>query len=125
MVDEIIKRYKPSAMIDISDGLLSDLGHICESSNTGFQIDADSLPLHPELNKYASRTDTMPIDYALKSGEEYELLFTSPHEINKLNTKDENNAGITKIGFITDRDYILCENGISTKVQTQGYNHFS
>lgn len=125
MLDMILGQYRPTSMIDISDGLVSDLRHICESSNTGFQINAEFLPFHPELISFASQSAISPIDCALTSGEEYELLFTSTLDINECIINNNCPAGITKIGFITDRDYILCENGTTKKVDVQGYNHFS
>jgi thiamine-monophosphate kinase len=57
-----------TAALDLSDGLSTDLHHICEESGVGAEIDAASLPLHPGAN----------LDQALHGGEDYELLFTAP-----------------------------------------------
>ncbi len=66
-----------NAGIDISDGLLSDLGHICEASNTGAILDIDRLPIHSEVSKYAHMKGEDPVSIALTGGEEYELIITA------------------------------------------------
>jgi thiamine-monophosphate kinase len=62
------RRGLASAAIDLSDGLSTDLTHLCEESGVAAEVDADSLPIHPEAT----------LDQALHGGEDYELLFTAP-----------------------------------------------
>lgn len=125
LISDIHEYYRPSSMIDISDGLLSDMRHICEASGTGFQINTASLPLHPDLNLYSSQTGKDPIAYALKSGEEYELLFTSALDVKDFPQKIKHGVDISKIGVITDSDYVLSDNGLLKKIEIKGYNHFT
>ncbi len=65
-----------TAMLDISDGLSGDLGHLCEKSHVGTRLDLASFPLSPELQIIAACASRDPFQWALHGGEDYELLFT-------------------------------------------------
>lgn len=65
-----------TAMLDISDGLSGDLGHLCERSHVGARIELAHLPLSPEIHIIAASTSRDPFQWALHGGEDYELLFT-------------------------------------------------
>jgi thiamine-monophosphate kinase len=67
-----------SCAIDISDGLIADLGHICQTSGVGAEIDTDKLPIRPEVN---TAFGDKAIDLALAGGEDYQLLFTTPPSV--------------------------------------------
>jgi thiamine-monophosphate kinase len=69
------------AMIDVSDGMAQDLGHICEQSGVGARLFADALPLSPELVRYARAAGRDPADFALFGGEDYVLLCTGAAEL--------------------------------------------
>jgi thiamine-monophosphate kinase len=74
----VLNSFGPSivtALLDISDGLSGDLTHLCERSNVGARIDLAHLPLSSQLRSLASVTSCDPYDWALHSGEDYELLF--------------------------------------------------
>jgi len=68
----------PSAMIDISDGLAADLGHLCRRSGTGAHIEESRIPVLPEARVVAEEFQQDVFDWALSGGEDYELLFTIP-----------------------------------------------
>lgn len=108
-----------TAMIDISDGLSSDLGHICEESNVGAKIDLNFLPIF----------STASLNQALNGGEDYELLFTvSPENSTKLIelAKLFPDLPITKIGVITsDLDRWLTQGERKTPLLAKGYDHFA
>jgi thiamine-monophosphate kinase len=77
-VGRVLNSFGPSivtAMVDISDGLSGDLTHLCERSNVGARIDLAHLPLSSPLRSLATATSCDPYDWALHSGEDYELLF--------------------------------------------------
>lgn len=114
------------AMIDISDGLASEIHHICRASRTGAVLDADRIPVHPEAVSVSSQTGRDPVDTALSSGEEYELLFVIPPE-------DEDKLGALKtdppvcvIGRITDpsQGIALKRAGRAETLQVSGWDHF-
>ncbi len=69
---------KPTAMIDMSDGLSSDLLHICEQSKLGCKIYTNKIPVHDSTDQLATEMGLSPLVAALNGGEDYELLFTMP-----------------------------------------------
>ena len=79
------QRLKPTAMMDISDGLSSDLLHICRQSGVGAYIEESGVPIHPEAQQMALKFGLDPITVALSGGEDYELLFTiDPNDVDKV-----------------------------------------
>lgn len=66
-----------TAMIDISDGVSRDLGHICQQSNVGAALDADAIPIHPDAVELGRRDGKPAIEHALHDGEDHELLYTT------------------------------------------------
>jgi thiamine-monophosphate kinase len=76
---------KPTAMIDISDGLASEIFHICKQSKTGALIEESGVPIHPDAQLLALKFKLDPITCALNGGEDYELLFTiDPKDVEKV-----------------------------------------
>ena len=117
-----------SAMIDVSDGLSTDLSHICEESGVGASIDADAIPIHPSLWKLDKTESRSPasgvvLDLALHAGEDYELLFTSPQS-KRVPSRIEG-VQVTRIGEITYRRKMhLIRNGKKELLRPQGWEHF-
>ena len=101
-VIEFLKKCNviPTSMIDISDGLASEVFHICTSSNVGCQLYEDKIPIDPQTYQTSMDFNTNPTVSALNGGEDYELLFT-------INQKDyekiKNDPNLTVIGHITKK----------------------
>ena len=113
------------AMIDISDGLSSDLSHICEKSGVGAKIFSKNIPCSRSLHAAEDELSKTPVQYALSGGEDYELLFTaSPRSANKLKKLG---MPLTEIGEITrTRKLVLVdEQGITNPLVPTGYDHFA
>lgn len=76
----LTSRFHPTAMIDVSDGLASEVAHLAAASGVGFRVDLAAVPLHPGARAVAAALGRDATRLALASGEEYELLFTAPPE---------------------------------------------
>ncbi len=119
----------PTAMIDISDGLLADLGHILEHSSVGAQIQLSVLPLSKEFREYCTSESDDSRHLALSGGEDYELLFTVPPEIMPqlaaLSIREQ--VPVTTIGTITaERKLaVIGADGAEITVSGKGFDHFS
>jgi len=93
-------KVKPTSMIDISDGLSSEILHICKSSGVGCELYEDKIPIDPDTAKMADQFNLDPTICALSGGEDYELLFTIKQgDYDKI----KDNLGVTVIGHITDK----------------------
>lgn len=115
---------KPSAMIDISDGLASELLHITKRSKRGATIYEDKLPIDPETLLVADEMKIPSLTMAMNGGEDYELLFTVPLEqYDKVKTL----KGVSIIGHIVEETAgvnLITNAGSLVPVQAQGWNHF-
>jgi thiamine-monophosphate kinase len=110
-----------TSMIDISDGLSSDLGHICESSGVGARIVSEDLPIDPGVTRSFPDNEEQ-IDLALNGGEDFELLFTvSPNAENALA-----DLPVTRIGTVTDQEGTLEleKNHLTRQLIPKGFKHF-
>lgn len=113
---------KPTSMIDVSDGLSSELLHICKQSGVGCTIYEDKLPIDPTAYDTARELNLDPTTCMLNGGEDYELLFTvSIDDFDKIKL----NPSITIIGHITPKDEganLVPQNGPMIPLQAQGWN---
>jgi thiamine-monophosphate kinase len=112
----------PTAMIDISDGLSSELLHICKQSQTGCVLFEDKLPIHEQTRLNADKFNIAATTCALNGGEDYELLFTvSTDEFEKIS----NCPLLTVIGHMTGADegqYLITNGNNKVKLTAQGWN---
>ena len=118
-----------SSMIDLSDGLASDLKRVCAESNCGARIYLNKIPLSSHLRKLAKSGDRKVIDYALYGGEDYELLFTiKKSKIKELQKSwQKMKTAITNIGEILDKKHgitLVYPDGKEELLTKMGHNHF-
>jgi thiamine-monophosphate kinase len=113
---------KPSSMIDVSDGLSSEIIHICTQSDKGCNLYEDKLPIDPMTYDTAREFNLDPTVCALSGGEDYELLFTVPQSYYD---KIKNSPDITIIGHITEKSAgmnIISRSNNSHPLKAQGWN---
>jgi thiamine-monophosphate kinase len=113
----------PTSMIDISDGLSSDILHICKESNVGCILYEDKFPFNEEAKAFAYKLELDPTACALSGGEDYELLFTvSQADYEKIKI----NPSISVIGYITEVSegkHLITRAGNKHQLIAQGWNH--
>jgi thiamine-monophosphate kinase len=115
----------PTAMIDVSDGLASELFHIAKNSQVGVRIFEDKIPIDQIAYETAVEFNLDPVTCALNGGEDYELLFTisqADHE------KIKNHPDIHLIGYVHEKQHenlMITKGGNAVPLQAQGWNHFS
>jgi len=114
---------KPTAMMDISDGLSSEILHICKDSNLGCVLYEEKIPVSEEMKKAAFKFEIDPTACALSGGEDYELLFTVAQEdYEKLVLNEQ----ISVVGYMTEPEsgaHIITKGGGKHPITAQGWNH--
>jgi len=117
-------KVKPSAMIDVSDGLASEIKHICEQSKKGCHIYEEKIPIDPMTYDTAREFGLDPTVCALSGGEDYELLFTIKQaDYDKI----KDSPDISVIGHITDLAsgcQLITKSGNQHEIKAQGWNAF-
>lgn len=124
---EFLKKLdvRPTSMIDISDGLASELFHLCTQSKVGAHIFDEKLPIDSSVSTTAIDFNISPTTVALNGGEDYELLFSIEQ---KDFDKIKGNPHMTVIGHFTDEDsglYLIDKQGSAIQLSAQGWKHFS
>lgn len=116
---------QPTSMIDISDGLASELMHICTQSGLGAQLYEEKIPLDPMTYERAREFNLDPTTCALNGGEDYELLFTiNADDFEKI----KGNPDITVIGYMSDKNSgvnLISKSNSSHPIIAQGWDSFS
>jgi len=105
--------YKITSMIDISDGFLIDVNHLAEESKKRFNIKSEKIPICPECKEFARKYSIDLIETVLTSGEEFELIFTSPENINEDFT--------SVIGDVSSGEGVFID---GREMESRGYRHF-
>ena len=114
----------PTAMMDISDGLSSEILHICKQSNLGCVLYEEKIPIAEEMKTAAYKFEIDPTACALSGGEDYELLFTiSQSDYDKLVLNEQ----ISVVGYMTEprtgNATIITKGGSKYPITAQGWNH--
>jgi thiamine-monophosphate kinase len=114
----------PTSMMDISDGLASELHHICSQSGVGAYIEESGIPINPDSQMMALKFQLDPVTCALSGGEDYELLFTiNPNDIEKIKYLPD----IYIAGEIVKKEdgiKLHTKGGQIHPISAQGWNHF-
>ena len=119
-----------TAAIDLSDGLSSDVGHICERSEVGVRLWAERLPISEATFKVAAEGARTPYALALEGGEDYELCFTaSPAQARALSAAIEAETGTpaTIVGEILPLDRgrtLVLPDGSEVQLEAKGWQHW-
>ncbi|HSZ72329.1 MAG TPA: AIR synthase-related protein, partial [Cytophagaceae bacterium] len=115
---------KPTSMIDVSDGLASEILHLCKASGLGARIYEEKLPIDRMTYEVAREFDLDPITVQLNGGEDYELLFTmDQNDYEKL----RNHPDISVIGYMEgpgSTPVMVTKQGNEVPLQAQGWKHF-
>lgn len=120
LVEGMRLRNVVTACVDVSDGVLQDLGHICEASGVGARVHASELPLPRGYKELAAELSLDPVELALTSGEDYQLLFTAPASM------VASDLG-TRIGAVcppADGIEVLGDDMRPLTLSKRGYEHF-
>jgi thiamine-monophosphate kinase len=113
-----------TSCIDVSDGLSSDLHHLCEASQCGAEIEKERIPVFPDLLSYGARFGIDVKAAVLHGGEEYALLFTSSLRESDLSTRL--GRPVYAIGRMTKaREVILKDDGVARPLEPRGWDHFA
>jgi len=117
-----------NAMMDTSDGIATDLAHICRASGCGADVDRDALPGSELMIAAGNLLQQDPLVWALKGGEDFLLLFTSPASARTKLTeliREKIDRKIYCIGSVTEKDRVILRQGQELKdIAFQGYDHF-
>jgi len=114
---------QPTSMMDVSDGLSSEVLHICKQSNCGAIVYEDKLPIHDDARQFAYKLELDPTMCALNGGEDYELLFTMKQEDYDKITFNEQISVIGYITEATEKATLITKGGNKHALVAQGWKH--
>jgi len=119
--------FRPTSLIDISDGLASEVHHLCEASETAAQLYEPSLPISPHTRNTATEFGEDVTIYAIFGGEDYELVFTAPEDaLKRLDPQTFNVIGeMAAPDEDTPRVRLKQADGENVRVHPGGFDHFS
>ncbi|WP_207497167.1 thiamine-phosphate kinase [Aridibaculum aurantiacum] len=118
-------QVQPTSMMDVSDGLSSEILHLCRQSGVGCKLHEDKIPVHEDARQFAYKLELDPTACALSGGEDYELIFTIPQSDYEKVIKNEQ---ISIIGYMTPADegsHIVTRGGNTHKLTAQGWQAFA
>ena len=118
----LLRRHLATAAIDLSDGLSTDLGHLCQESGVGAEVSEAALPIHPLAAKSGA---ARALEFALNGGEDYELLFAAPASVRV--PRSVAGIRVTRIGrLVRGNGVTLVDSaGRGRKLEPGGWEHFS
>jgi thiamine-monophosphate kinase len=115
---------KPTSMIDISDGLASEILHICKASTVGCHLYDEKMPIDAKTSMVAIDFNLDPSMCALNGGEDYELLFTIDQKDVELIQSNPNFSIIGHMTNVADGTYFIDKSGAAVTLRAQGWKHF-
>jgi thiamine-monophosphate kinase len=116
-----------TSCMDLSDGLADGVRQIAQASSVGITLDATAIPIAPATREWLSRPGQDPVDFALRGGDDLELIFTSPRrQAGRLRAvrRQLGNLPITKIGVVTRANRLIVKDQRSERALPEGYEHF-
>jgi len=119
------QNIQPTSMMDVSDGLSSEILHICKQSNLGVHLYEEKIPIAPETREMALKFSLDPTAAALSGGEDYELLFTMKQEDHDKIVLSEQISVIGYMADISEGAHIHTKGGNKFKLVSQGWNAFN
>ena len=125
---ELVEVADAHALIDISDGLSTDLLHVAEESGMGAELEANQVPISPDAVELSKETGRSPLWHALNDGEDYELLFcVSPEHAQNLQNQGLRGLQVSIVGRIItgSRCYLTAEDGERSQLRAEGWEHTS
>jgi len=126
IAQKLVSELEVSSLIDVSDGLASEIGHLCRMSKVGCLVQFKGIPISSEAKEWCGPQDRSPFEFAMESGEEYALLFTVDPQKYSIWLKDQQNPPIYIIGKIVQKKQGIQieKDGEMSPLTFKGWDHF-